>query len=200
MRIILTRHGETEENIEGRFMGHFPGTLSKKGIEQAKKLALRLKDEKIDKIFSSDLARAADTAKEIAKYHKNIPIEFTQEIRERFLGEIQGVRKVDLGLNPNELVAGKIKSKEGELQEALFNRAKKFIDKIINEFDEETVLIVAHNGINLALTTNILKKTFEDYMKATPQLNCAVSIFEIDRDKNHKIHLFNCIKHLEEIK
>ena len=70
-------------------MGHNPGKLSSLGIEQARKLAERLKDEKIDVIFSSDLARAADTAKEIAKFHPNIPLELTKDIRERFLGEIQ---------------------------------------------------------------------------------------------------------------
>ena len=40
MRLILTRHGETEENATGIRQGHLPGKLSEKGIEQAKKLAL----------------------------------------------------------------------------------------------------------------------------------------------------------------
>ncbi len=51
MRLIITRHGETEENIAGIMMGHLQGKLSATGIEQAKKVALRLKDEKIDFIF-----------------------------------------------------------------------------------------------------------------------------------------------------
>ena len=112
MEIILTRHGETIENIEGRFQGHLPGKLSEKGKIQAKKLALRFKDEKFDYIFSSDLTRAVDTAKEIKKFHQNIPIKFTKELRERNLGELQGVKKSELGLDPNKLVAGTIESKK----------------------------------------------------------------------------------------
>src|SRR3989344_5231524 len=92
MRLILTRHGETIENKMGIIQGHLPGKLSKLGKEQAKKLAKRLKNEKIDFIYSSDLARAADTAKEIAKFHPIIPVEFVEDLRERYLGSFQGTK------------------------------------------------------------------------------------------------------------
>ena len=67
MKLIIARHGETEENKKGILQGHLPGKLTELGIEQSKKLALRLKNEKIDAIYSSDLARASNTAKEIIK-------------------------------------------------------------------------------------------------------------------------------------
>lgn len=86
MKLIITRHGETEENKSGIFQGHLPGKLSPLGIEQAKKLALRLKDENIDFIYSSDLIRSSDTAKEIAKFYPNTPIKFVKELRETFGG------------------------------------------------------------------------------------------------------------------
>lgn len=70
MKLIIVRHGETEENASEIIQGHSLGKLSKKGIEQSKKLALRLKGEKIDMIFSSDLERAKDTIKEVARFHK----------------------------------------------------------------------------------------------------------------------------------
>ena len=62
MKLIIVRHGETIENQAKILQGHLPGTLSNKGIEQAKTIALNLKQEKIAAIYSSDLARAADTA------------------------------------------------------------------------------------------------------------------------------------------
>ena len=70
MRLILTRHGETEDNVKEILQGQAGGKLTAKGIEQAKKLALRLKKEKIDKIYVSDLKRAVDTAKELHAYLK----------------------------------------------------------------------------------------------------------------------------------
>ena len=46
MNLIITRHGETKENKLGIIQGHLPGKLSRKGIKQVKKVALRLKNEK----------------------------------------------------------------------------------------------------------------------------------------------------------
>jgi len=197
MKIILTRHGQTLENIEGRFQGHLPGKLSEKGIDQAKKPGLRLKNEKFDYIFSSDLARCADTAKEIREFHKNTPIEFTKELRERNLGELQGIKKSDLGLNPNKLVAGTVESKKGETQKEMYVRAKKFINNLIKKSPEKKILIVGHNGINMALIANILNKSFKEYQEIKPQFNCAVSIFNLNKNNPTKIELWNCIKHLD---
>jgi probable phosphoglycerate mutase len=98
MKIILTRHGETIENRMGIAQGHLPGKLTEKGIGQAKKLALRLKDEKFDAIYSSDLARAADTAKEIIKFHPNVNAHFVKELRERNIGEFEGTKWCDFEL------------------------------------------------------------------------------------------------------
>ncbi len=83
MKLLITRHGETKENVKGIVQGHLHGNLTEKGIHQAEKLALRLKNEKIDHIYSSDLRRAADTAKLIAKYHPDTPLEFVKELREK---------------------------------------------------------------------------------------------------------------------
>jgi broad specificity phosphatase PhoE len=52
-------------------------------------LAARLSSERIDRIVSSDLARAADTAREIAGRHPGALVEFTEELRERHLGQWQ---------------------------------------------------------------------------------------------------------------
>ena len=101
MKLVLTRHGRTEENDAGILQGHLPGKLSEKGLLQAQKVALRLRDEAFDFVYSSDLARAADTTKEILKYHPSVPVEFTQELREIYLGEWQGRLKKDLGFSQN---------------------------------------------------------------------------------------------------
>ena len=64
MKLIITRHGETIENVKGIAMGSLPGNLSKKGKKQAKLVAKRLKNININAIYTSDLKRAYDTAKE----------------------------------------------------------------------------------------------------------------------------------------
>lgn len=196
MRLILTRHGETEENIAGIMQGHLPGKLSKDGIEQAKKLALRLKNEKIDYIFSSDLARAADTAKEIAKYHIGVPVHFVKDLRERHFGEFQGRNKSEFGWGAKDFKATLIESKEGETMEQVYERAKKFLYQILKKHQNETILFVGHNGINKAMTALIMGKSSDEINSLDNSKSTSVSIFEIDENKNHKIHLMNCTAHL----
>lgn len=203
MRLIITRHGETEENKAGILQGQtVHGILSEEGIMQAKKLALRLKDEKIDYVYSSDLGRAKDTALEIMKFHKEVPIEFVEEVRERNLGEFEGKSKKEVGwdkpeFNTKEFNVNRIEPIEGEAKELLYERARKFIHKIIKLHKKETVLIVAHGGINLAFLAVIMDKPVEEILSLPRQKNTAVNIFEIDEDRKYKLHVLNCIKHLD---
>ena len=185
MNLIITRHGETEENKKGIIQGHLPGHLSKTGWTQAEKVALRLKDTKIDYIYSSDLSRAANTAATIHKFHKSTPIEFVGELREIYLGEWQGKRKKDVSDFPDD----------AETYEQLFDRAKRFLSKIMDKHD--TVLLVGHNGINKALISVITGKTFADIKTMENLHNTSINIFEIGKDKNHKVHVLNCKKHLD---
>lgn len=196
MKLILTRHGETEENIAGIMQGHLPGKLSDSGIEQAKILALRLKDEKIDYIFSSDLARSVDTAKEIIKFHPNVPVRFVKELREKNLGEFQGKKKSELGFGKGQLADSILEPKYGETSEELYNRAKSFIVKIIAEYHNDSVLFVGHNAINKAIIAVITGKKYNDIWSMENHNNTSVSIFEVNENMNHEIICFNCTNHL----
>lgn len=197
MKLILTRHGETEENKAGIMQGHLPGKLSAAGISQAKKVALRLKNERIDFIFSSDLARASDTTKEIAKFHPKTPIEFVKNLRERNLGEFQGRKKSDFGWDIKDYKTTYVQPKNGETIEELCNRAESFLHEIINKHHNDTVLFVCHGGIGKALIAAITGKKHSELKTMEGLQNTSISIFEIDEDKNHKILCFNCIKHLD---
>ena len=196
MKLIITRHGETIENREGIIQGQLPGTLSDLGVEQAKKVAKRLKDEKLDAIYSSDLARSADTAGEIGKFHPKVKISYVQALRERDLGEYQGKRMVDVGIDPKNFKWSLVKPKQGETVEQLFFRAEGFLDKILHKHHKDTVLFVGHDGINKAIIAVITGKKPADFASIEVTHNASISIYEIDEEKNHKIHLFNCIKHL----
>ena len=80
MKILLVRHGETLLNKQK--VHQKPDTpLADSGFEQASKIANRLEDEKIVKIYVSPLAWALQTATVIAdKLH--IPIEIRTELEE----------------------------------------------------------------------------------------------------------------------
>ena len=195
MRLTITRHGETEENVKMIAQGHLPGKLTKSGKEQAKKLAKRLKGERFDIIFSSDLARAVDTAKEVAKFHPRTPLKFTKELRERFLGDLQGkIAPPDWKSKKWNLRASR--ELNAETPKEMSIRAKKILDILKKEYFGKNVLLVTHGGISQQLIRNILKKPMKD-IEDLKMGNTAITIFEFDENKNPLLKLLGDTKHLE---
>ncbi len=197
MKLILTRHGETEENLDGIIQGHLPGKLSAKGIVQAEQLARRLKNEKLDFIYSSDLERAASTARAIAEFHTNIRIEFVDDLRERFLGTWQGHRKEDFGFSADKGIL-EYSPKNGETLDEMYTRAGNFLNKLLSKHPKKLVLCVGHYGIYKAMLAVISGKTPAEILSIEDIHNTAVTIFEFDEKKHGQMKLFNCISHLKE--
>lgn len=90
MKFILVRHGETKYNQENRIQGWLDIPLSDTGRQQAERIAEELEGEQIDAVFSSDLARAYDTARRIAKRH-SLEVMGSPELREVDQGEWDGL-------------------------------------------------------------------------------------------------------------
>ena len=62
MTLYLTRHGETEYNILGRYCGSTDVSLNETGIAQAHELAKNLHGKTFDAVISSPMLRARQTA------------------------------------------------------------------------------------------------------------------------------------------
>ena len=69
-RIFLIRHGATVLTAEDRFAGATDVELSEVGREQARRLAERLKTEKVAAVYASPLGRTMETARIIAQPHE----------------------------------------------------------------------------------------------------------------------------------
>lgn len=195
MELIITRHGETLENLKGILQGQTTGTLSPNGIKQAERLSKRLKDEEIDFIFSSDLKRAVDTTKEIIKYHPNIKVSYVEELREKDLGEFQGKTRSDIGWDSKRLVALS-EPKNGETIEAFYTRIENFLNKIIEKYHNKRVLFVCHGGVSKVLIAVIQGKNCRELDSIERILNTSITIFEIDKEKNYRNLRLNCVEHL----
>ncbi len=193
MRLIITRHGETEENRKGITQGQRHGTLSALGKNQAKKLALRLKKEKIDIIYSSDLARAKDTAIHIAKFHQKAKFKFTKQLRERNLGEFEGRKHSEYIIVRKDGTWSYPDPKNGESARQLRLRAKRFWQKLLRTHSSGTVLIVAHGGINKMLLEFLAGENAAIPLKLK---NTGVTIIKTGRTGRNKIELVDCTAHL----
>lgn len=94
-RVILIRHCEAEGNVKQIFQGHTDAPITENGRRQLELLALRLRNTKIDVLYSSPLVRAYETAVAINQYH-NLPILQEQGLMELDGGEWEGIPWTDL--------------------------------------------------------------------------------------------------------
>ncbi len=195
MRLLLVRHGETEENKAGIMQGWLPGKLSENGKKQSRQLAQRLKWLKIDQIYTSDLARCVDTAKEIFKFHPHTSLIEDQRLREMGHGELTGKKKGEVEWNPPPGKKFTDRFLGGESYEDVLIRVKKFYLNLLNKNPNKTILIVTHGGVLLLLHALIKGISIEESL-SYKQKNTGISEYQIDSKGNHKEICFNCDKHL----
>ncbi|MBQ9014347.1 MAG: histidine phosphatase family protein [Bacilli bacterium] len=86
--LYVVRHGKTDSNENGRYGGRIDVNLNEEGIRQAEEVALKLKDIKFEKVFSSPLSRAYKTAEIICKGKYDIIKD--ERIIERSNGKLEG--------------------------------------------------------------------------------------------------------------
>lgn len=190
-RIGIIRHGATAWNKEGRDQGSSDIPLDQEGISQAHKLAERLSKEEWHIIYTSNLLRAAQTAKIIAKRIGNVPIQYDARLREQGGGQIEGTteaeRIIRWGKNWRELDLGI------ESTESIITRGISFIAEVTNKYSNKNILIISHGSfirkLLKELNTNL---SIEDPLKNT-------SLTKLLKTGNGwEGELYNCIIHLNE--
>ena len=140
--IYLIRHGETDWNVERKIQGQTDIPLNKNGQKQAKDSSEEISKLKIDKIYSSDLSRAKETA-EIINKKVGAEITFDKRLREVNYGDFEGVQ-IDKFTDKDWEIFNETPEKiKGESRQQVYNRVKSFIDEIK---DDENVLVVTHGG------------------------------------------------------
>ena len=150
MKILLTRHGQTDWNVQRRIQGKTDIELNNIGIMQAEETRIILLNYNIDYIISSPLKRAKKTAEIIGK-DRNIPIIFDERIEERAFGEFEGKtsKEMDFSLLWNRKVNKKFE--KAESVEEVFNRVNNFLENLKKEYPDKTVLLVTHGGISVPI-------------------------------------------------
>ncbi|WP_135554768.1 histidine phosphatase family protein [Paenibacillus cymbidii] len=93
--LYLTRHGETEWNVEGKLQGHMDSRLTELGTQQAKWLRSSLKDIHFDAIYSSTSKRALHTA-EILRDKQGMDIITCDNLMEINMGTWEGQKGTDI--------------------------------------------------------------------------------------------------------
>jgi broad specificity phosphatase PhoE len=148
IELVYETHSRTIDNETGIATGWLPGRLSDAGRGFARALGERRRDDGIAVVFTSDLARAVETA-EIAFAGSGLPIREDWRLRECNYGALNGrpVPEVDVERlrRIDEPFPG------GESYRQVVDRTQSFLDDLSPEFDHSRVLLIAHSANRWAL-------------------------------------------------
>jgi broad specificity phosphatase PhoE len=147
--ILLARHGETDWNSERRWQGHADRPLNDVGREQARGLAGTLAGREIDVVYSSDLARAHETALIVAE-QLGLHVEADAGLREVDVGDWAGRLLTEIEeADPEGFERWQQGHKAwngGESYEEMGERVVATVLRLAARHPAQTVLVVTHGG------------------------------------------------------
>ncbi|XQQ07976.1 MAG: histidine phosphatase family protein [Leptolyngbya sp. IPPAS B-1204] len=191
----MVRHGESTFNVERRVQGHCDlSTLTEAGRMGAQQVGAALQDLRFAAAYSSPLQRAKETAELILSSfntngHQPPALYLSDDLKEINLLEWEGLGFDEVAAQfpegyrcwleaPHELKM-EMETPEG-VQEfypvpALYEQARRFWQAVLPKHQNETILIVAHSGINRSLVNTAIGLGPEHYQSFN-QSNCGISV------------------------
>ncbi|TFK30199.1 phosphoglycerate mutase-like protein, partial [Coprinopsis marcescibilis] len=189
VRVYLVRHGETKENLLGIFQGHMDTELSDQGINQAELVANALKDIPFNVGLTSDLSRAKNTALEILGLHPHIEVKEDRQLRERFMGNMQGKKASKEGWHA--LAHDETVETMSQLGQRTLNWWKSTILPLASKAKggegahTTVVLAVSHGAFLITLLNELISENMAAYTGELPLshcLNTSISILDLESD------------------
>lgn len=184
-KLFITRHGQTEWNLEGRLQGQKNSDLTETGKAHAKQLRERLKDVKLDVVYSSSSGRALQTADLlVGDTHTIHPVD---DLREMSFGPWEGFLHKEFEASEPDLYqalfndASAYKPANSECIEMLQTRAVSAVEKIIENHQGENVLIVSHGITVKSILAHMENRTLKDFWSGPFVQGCSLSVIDGNR-------------------
>ena len=212
-KLLLIRHGETDDNHKRVFQGQGGRGMNPRGHEQAARLAARLAGGgaggasagpavPLRALYCSDLERARETAAAIGRALGLDPIE-DPALREVNLGAWQGLNEAEVAARfPEEWRAWKagidVKRGGGESYAELADRMAGAVERIVARHRGEAVAAVSHGAsirVVVARVLGIGPAKLQAFQHAT---NTAVNLIEFDEAGGARLVVWNDAAHLRD--
>jgi probable phosphoglycerate mutase len=179
--IIVVRHAETTWNRERRMQGTTDTKLSDTGRAQADALARRLADETFSALYSSDLSRARDTARVIAR-HSGRELRLDPRLRERRFGVFEGLTADEIRARyPEEYECFASRDPDyevpgGESARGFMRRCLGCLAEIAERHEGGEIVVVTH-GLVLDALYREAHGLEHGVPRPVPLINASVNVF-----------------------
>lgn len=186
MKLYLIRHGQTETNRKHCWTGWLDIPLTEEGRRDAEHARRVLADIKPDKVFSSDLGRAQETARIVVG---DTPIELTPLLREIHVGSYAG-RPFSI-LTPeldHYLSVNGYREAGGESYAEFAARLDRFLCEV-RALDCDTVMAFTHGGTLFTFLDRVVGMNLPRTRFSCS--NCTVVGFESTADGGWRLFYWN---------
>lgn len=200
-RVIIVRHGQSTYNAQKIIQGRCDeSVLTEQGLVDAQKVAQALSEIQIDAFYCSPLQRAKRTAETIHASLANPPsLQPTDKLLEINLPLWEKLQKDEVRsqfadeyhqwhTNPQKFKMILEDDQEHYPVLALYQQAQDFWRVTIPQHQGQTILIVAHNGINRCLIMTALGIKSDRY-HSIQQSNCCINILNFSGSFGEAVQL-----------
>jgi probable phosphoglycerate mutase len=188
-RLCIVRHGETDWNVERRIQGHTDVPLNATGRAQALAMAYNAAHHRFNAIYSSDLARAVETARYVAEREGEEVLRLSA-LRERHFGIFQGLTAAEAAARYPAAHARYVARDpdydfdSGESLRAFAGRVRQGLEWLARHHAGQTILAVCHSGVLDVLYRQATGRPLEA-PRDFEIPNCALNWFGVDAQGLH---------------
>jgi len=203
-RILLLRHGQSEDNVFNRLAGWSDSHLTDLGRAQAERAAQWIAESFRPRVlFVSPLNRAQQTAEPLVR-RTGLPPRLHEDLRELHFGDLDGLTIPEIeerfpgawpiAADEADLDYG---FPNGEVRRAFYGRIRRAYDAIAEAHQGEAVVVVTHGGVISSLLSHLATGDFRRW-RDFPVRNCG--IVEIQATARcHEIVRWNVVDHLSDL-
>ena len=151
-KIFIFRHGQTIDNLDHDFSGWHQVDLNQNGIEEAKGIGEKLKNEKVTKAYESDLIRSKHTLKLVLNgFHENVEVITDPRIKERDYGNLTMRNKDEVEKKDPEHFklwhrSYSIPPPNGESIEMVEKRVLEFLHDVMPTWKKDDIIFISGHG------------------------------------------------------
>jgi probable phosphoglycerate mutase len=187
MRFYFVRHGQSEANVDNRFSNqNFEiHPLTETGVQQARALAEKLREQKFTHIYASPMLRARQTAEILSAAHQ-LEIEITPALREHDAGDLEGRADQEAWDEYTRLIEAwremelDARISNGESFNDMRERFLPFVSEVAKKYSETDaqIVFVGHGGIFHTMLPQLMKNLEYEFTGKNFLANTGVVVAE----------------------
>lgn len=163
IELVFETHSLSTDNETGIATGWLDGRLSERGKDLARELGERRRDEDLAAVFTSDLGRAAETAR-IGFEKTLVPIYRDWRLRECNYGDLNGMPVSQLETERTRRIDDPFPG--GESYRQVVARMRGFLGDLASSYDDVRILVIGHSATRWAIDHLLEGKALEELVDA----------------------------------